>query len=219
MTTPGTHQFDVLDSELLHESPILALRRDTLAMPGEVTGTREIVEHFGAVAVVAERDNEIALIRQYRHSVQARLWELPAGILDIDGEDEHLAAQRELAEEAGLAADRWEVLCDLVTSPGFCEETVRVYLARDLHEVDRGKVEHEEADMTFSWTPLEEARAMVLRGEIINSIAIAGIMTAAEVLAGRAESRPVDTPHLWRPQSLAARRRAAGVGPDLKKMP
>lgn len=219
MTTPGTHQFDVLDSELLHESPILALRRDTLAMPGGGTGRREIVEHFGAVAVVAEQDGEIALVRQYRHSVQARLWELPAGILDIDGEDELVTARRELAEEAGLAAARWGILCDLVTSPGFCEETVRVYLARDLHEVDRGEVEHEEADMTFSWTPVEEARAMVLRGEIINSIAVAGIMTAAEVLAGRGETRPVDTPNPWRPQALAARRRDAGVGPDLKKMP
>src|SRR5699024_4417238 len=122
-------------------------------------------------------------------------------------EDEHVTAQRELAEEAGLAAGRWEVLCDLVTSPGFCEETVRVYLARDLHEVDRGEAEHEEADMTFSWTPLEEARAMVLRGEIINSIAIAGIMTAAEVLAGGGRPGPST-----RPTRGGRRRWRRGVG-------
>lgn len=220
MTHPGTHDFHVLDTELLLESPILAVRRDTLAMPGGDTGRREIVEHFGAVAVVAVRgDGRIGLVRQYRHSVRARLWELPAGILDIDGEDEITTARRELAEEAGLSAGRWDVLCDLVTSPGFCEETVRVFLARDLRETDRGEVEHEEADMVFEWIPLETAREMIMAGEIINSIAISGIMTAAEVLAGRAEPRPVDTPNPWRPTSLPRRRREAGVGPDLKKLP
>ena len=220
MTTPGTHDFRVLDTELLLESPILAVRRDTLAMPGEGTGRREIVEHFGAVAVVAVRDSgEIVLVRQYRHSVQARLWELPAGLLDIDGEDELTTARRELAEEAGLAAERWDVLCDLVTSPGFCDETVRVFLARDLHDCERGEVEHEEADLVLEWTPLDTARRMVLAGEIINSIAISGIMTAAEVLAGRATPRPVEAPNPWRPTALPQRRREAGVGPDLKKLP
>lgn len=220
MTSPGTHDFRVLDTELLLESPILAVRRDTLAMPGGDTGHREIVEHFGAVAVVAVRgDGEIALVRQYRHSVRSRLWELPAGLLDVEGEDEITTARRELAEEAGLGAGRWDVLCDLVTSPGFCEETVRVFLARDLHETDRGEVEHEEADLILDWIPVEQARDMILGGEIINSIAISGIMTAAEVLAGRAQPRPVDVPNPWRPTSLPRRRREAGVGPDLKKLP
>ena len=214
MTPPGTHVFDVLDSELPLESPILAARRDTLAMPGGGTGTREIVEHFGAVAVGAGREGRVALVRQYRHSVQSRLWELPAGLLDVAGEDEITTAQRELAEEAGLAAGRWDVLCDLVTSPGFCEETVRVFLARDLSDVERGEMEHEEADMLLEWIPLEQARAMILRGEIVNSIAVSGILSAAEVLDGRAEPRPVDTPFPWRPTALASRR----VGPDLKKM-
>ncbi|MDO5511575.1 NUDIX hydrolase [Corynebacterium sp.] len=215
MSTPGSHEFSVLDTELLLESPILAVRRDTLAMPGGDTAKREIVEHFGAVAVVAEREGQIALVRQYRHSVQERLWELPAGLLDIAGEGELSTAQRELAEEAGLAAGRWDVLCDLVTSPGFCEETVRVFLARDLRDVERGEVEHEEADMLLEWMPLSEIRAKILGGEIINAIAVSGLLSAAEVLEGRAEPRSVDTPFPWRPTALAARR----SGPDLKKMP
>lgn len=220
MTPPGTHDFRVLDTELLLESPILAVRRDTLAMPGADSGRREIVEHFGAVAVVAVRENEeIALIRQYRHSVRARLWELPAGLLDVDGEDELTTARRELAEEAGLAAERWDILCDLVTSPGFCDETVRVFLARDLHDCERGEITHEEADLVLEWTPLDTARSMVMGGQIINAIAISGIMTAAEVLAGRATPRPVETPNPWRPTALPRRRRQAGVGPDLKKLP
>lgn len=220
MTPPGTHDFRVLDTELLLESPILAVRRDTLAMPGADSGRREIVEHFGAVAVVAVRENEeIALIRQYRHSVRARLWELPAGLLDVDGEDELTTARRELAEEAGLAAERWDILCDLVTSPGFSDETVRVFLARDLHDCERGEITHEEADLVLEWTPLDTARSMVMGGQIINAIAISGIMTAAEVLAGRATPRPVETPNPWRPTALPRRRRQAGVGPDLKKLP
>ncbi|RSZ63405.1 NUDIX hydrolase [Corynebacterium hylobatis] len=220
MTPPGTHDFRVLDTELLLESPILAVRRDTLAMPGEGTGRREIVEHFGAVAVVAVRDDEqIALVRQYRHSVGARLRELPAGLLDVDGEDEITTARRELAEEAGLAADRWDVLCDLVTSPGFCDETVRVFLARDLRDCGCGEIEHEEADLILEWTPLDTARQMIMTGEIINAIAISGIMTAAEVLAGRATPRPVEAPNPWRPTALPRRRREAGVGPDLKRLP
>ncbi|AGF72389.1 NUDIX domain-containing protein [Corynebacterium halotolerans] len=213
------HEFTVLDSELLLESPILALRRDTLAMPGDVTATREVVEHFGAVAVVAlDDDGRIALVRQYRHSAQDRLWELPAGILDMVGEDELATAERELQEEAGLAAGDWSVLADLITSPGFCDESVRVYLARDLRPVERPEAEHEEADMTMEWVDLDEAKARVFRGEVVNAIAISGIMTAAEVAAGRAEPRPVSAPFRHRPTSLAERRQAAGIVPDMKKL-
>ena len=82
-SSPGQHHFDILDSEVLLDAPIIAVRRDTLRMPGGGTGKREIVEHFGAVAVVAFDGANIALVHQYRHSVQRRLWELPAGILDI----------------------------------------------------------------------------------------------------------------------------------------
>ena len=89
-------------------------------MPGGGLADREIVEHFGAVAVVAlDKENRLIMVEQYRHSVRQRLLELPAGLLDIAGEDELEAAQRELAEEAGLAAQDWGVLVDLVTSPGF----------------------------------------------------------------------------------------------------
>ncbi len=213
------HDFTVLDSELLLESPILALRRDTLAMPGQTTATREIVEHFGAAAIVAlDEKGRIALVHQYRHCARERLWELPAGILDTVGEDEFDTARRELQEEAGLAAEDWVVLLDLITSPGFCEEAVRVYLARGLREVARPAAEGEEADMTMEWVGLAEAKDRIFRGEIVNSIAIAGIMAAAEVLAGRAQPRPVSTPFIHRPTSLPERRQAAGIGPDMKKL-
>ncbi|GAB3074448.1 NUDIX domain-containing protein [Corynebacterium aquatimens] len=218
MSETPRHRFETLDSQLLIDAPILAVRRDTVTMPGGGTAKREIVEHFGAVAVVAvNADNEIAMVEQYRHTVGRRLWELPAGLLDIDGESELIAAQRELVEEAGVTASNWHVLVDLITSPGFAEEAVRVFYATDLTIVDKPEGEEEEADMELAWVSLDQARAMTLRGEIINSIAISGILAACEVVDKRAEPRPVTDPFDLRPTAMASRRRAEGFTPDMKK--
>lgn len=213
------HEFTVTDSELLVDAPILALRRDTVTMPGGTTAKREVVEHFGAVAVVAvNADERIAMVEQYRHTVGRRLWELPAGILDFAGEPALTTAQRELVEEAGLEAGEWSVLVDIVTSPGFAEEAVRIYLASDITQVDRPEGEDEEADMEFAWVPLADARAAVFDGTITNSIAIAGILSASEVLAGRARARSTDTPFELRPTHMADRRQAQGIAPDMKQI-
>ncbi|WP_087118222.1 NUDIX domain-containing protein [Corynebacterium urinipleomorphum] len=213
------HEFEVVDSQLLVDAPILALRRDTVTMPGGTTADREVVEHFGAVAVVAvDGDGRIAMVEQYRHTVGRRLWELPAGLLDVAGEDELNTAKRELVEEAGLEAQDWSVLVDLVTSPGFAEEAVRVFLATGISETERPEAVDEEADMDFAWVPLEEARRGVMSGRIANSIAIAGILAASEVLAGRAEARSTATPFDLRPTHMADRRREQGVAPDMKKI-
>ncbi len=215
----GKHEFTVTDTELLLESPILAVRRDSVVMPGETSAHREVVEHFGAVAVVAVNDRgELAMVRQYRHSVGSRLWELPAGLLDMAGEAELPGARRELVEEAGLEAGQWSVLVDMVTSPGFCDEAVRVFLATDLSQVDRPEAEFEEADMELKWVDLADARRAIFEGRIVNSIAIAGIFAASEVLAGRSEARSTDAPFAYRPTGLADRRRQAGVGTDMKKI-
>ena len=212
------HEFTVTDSELLVDAPILALRRDTVTMPGGNTAQREIVEHFGAVAVVALDDQQrIAMVEQYRHSVGARLWELPAGILDFAGEDELNTAKRELVEEAGLEAAEWSLLVDLVTSPGFAEEAVRIFFASDLSHVERPDAEDEEADMDFAWVPLDDARAAVMDGRITNSIAIAGVLAASEVVAGRATARSTDVPFALRPTHMADRRQKQGIVPDMKK--
>ncbi|MHA2788912.1 NUDIX domain-containing protein [Corynebacterium sp. S7] len=213
------HNFEVTNSEMLVDAPIIAVREDTVTMPGGGTAKRQIVEHFGAVAVIAlDEQNRIAMVKQYRHSVGQRLWELPAGILDIAGEDPVDCARRELEEEAGLAADSWSLLTDIVSSPGFCEETVRIFLAQDLREVPRPEATEEEADMEFSWVPLHEAVDAVMVGKVANSIALAGIMTASEVVAGRHETRNADTPFELRPSSMADRRQAQGIVPDMKKV-
>jgi 8-oxo-dGTP pyrophosphatase MutT (NUDIX family) len=203
------HVFETISSETVYEGNILALRADKVLMPGGKTATREVVEHFGAVAVVAmNAEQNIVMVYQYRHPVGRRLWELPAGLLDVDGEAPELTAARELEEEAGLAAKEWRVLVDLVTSPGFADESVRVYLATELTDIGRPEAHDEEADLTLRWFPLEDAARMVLTGEIVNSIAAAGILAAYAVSVDFMPSRPVDAPWIDRPTAFVRRKQA-----------
>ncbi|WP_055404427.1 MULTISPECIES: NUDIX hydrolase [unclassified Mycobacterium] len=203
------HNFETASSETLYTGKIFALRRDEVRMPGGSTTIREVVEHFGAVAVVAmDDDGNIAMVYQYRHAFGRRLWELPAGLLDVGGEEPHLTAARELHEEAGLRADTWRVLVDLDSTPGFSDESVRVYLATGLTESDRPEAHDEEADLTLRWYPLDEATAMVLGGEIVNAIAVAGILAARVITTGLTPARPVDSPWRDKPSAFAARKAA-----------
>lgn len=203
------HVFETASSETLYTGKIFALRRDQVRMPGDTTAVREVVEHYGAVAVLAmDDDGNIPMVYQYRHAFGRRLWELPAGLLDVAGEPPHHTAARELQEEAGLLANAWQVLVDLDSTPGFSDESVRVYLATGLREVDRPEAHHEEADMTMRWYPLAEAARLVLRGEIVNTIAVGGILAAHAVINGLADPRPVDSPWIDKPTAFAARKAA-----------
>lgn len=203
------HVFETASSETLYTGKIFALRSDEVRMPGGATAVREVVEHYGAVAVVAlDDDNNIAMVYQYRHAFHRRLWELPAGLLDVVGEPPHLTAARELKEEVGLQAATWQVLVDLNSAPGFSDESVRVYLATGLTEVARPEAHHEEADMTMRWVPVADAVRGVFSGEIVNSIAIAGILATHAVTEGAAQPRPVDSPWPDKPTAFAARKAA-----------
>jgi 8-oxo-dGDP phosphatase len=205
---PGTHEFRTVSTRDIHVGRIMALREDVVVMPGGGQVGREVVEHFGAVAIAAvDEQDRVVLIHQYRHPLGERLWELPAGLLDEPGESALAAAQRELLEEVGLTAGRWEVLCDLASSPGLFDETVRVFLARDLSDVDRETpADDEEADLVAHRLPVGEALAKVFAGEIINSEAVTGIMATHLVLTGAAKTRPADAPWDSRPTRFAARK-------------
>lgn len=175
-------------------------------MPGGSIARREVVEHYGAVAVLAmDDDRNVMLVYQYRHPLGRRLWELPAGLLDLGGEPPHITAARELKEEAGLAATTWHTLVDLDSAPGFSDESVRVYLAKGLTDVGRPEAHDEEADLTLRWFPLEEAVRMVLSGEIVNSIAVGGLL-AAHTVGDVDALRPVDAPWTDRPTEFAHRK-------------
>lgn len=203
---PGSHEFSTAASETLYVGKIFALRADDVRMPGGGTARREVVEHFGAVAVLAlDEEDRIVLVYQYRHPFGRRLWELPAGLLDMGGELPHVTAARELAEEAGLAAQHWHTLVDLDSAPGFSDESVRVYLATGLHEVGRPDAKDEEADLSVLRLPRGEALAKVFSGEIVNSISVAGIL-AANTMPDVASLRPVDAAWTDRPTAFARRR-------------
>ena len=141
---------------------------------------------------------ELLLERQYRHPVKAELWEIPAGLLDIPGEDPRIAAERELAEEADLVADRWDVLVDYFTSPGGSTEPMRIFLARELHDADEAfEREDEEATMEYAWVSLDDALTMVLDGRLHNPSAVIGVLAAHAARArGWAGMRPTDAPWL-----------------------
>ncbi|ANY08804.1 NUDIX domain-containing protein [Pseudonocardia sp. HH130630-07] len=208
MIRPGEHDFPVRSATDIYSGRVMALRSDRVVMPGGRVATREILEHPGAVAVVAvdERDR-VRMLHQYRHAVRRRLWELPAGLLDVAGEDPAVTADRELTEEAGLSAADWSVLLDVVPSPGFSDESVRIFLARDLTEKQRPDLgDDEEADLELRWIPLAEAVGMVFTGEIVNAVTCAGLLTARSVLAGEFEPRPTGVEWTDRPERFARRR-------------
>lgn len=166
MTRPGEHDFPVRSATDIYSGRVMALRSDRVVMPGGRVATREILEHPGAVAVVAvDESGRVRMLHQYRHAVRRRLWELPAGLLDVAGEDPAVTADRELTEEAGLSARDWSVLLDVVPSPGFSDESVRIFLARDLVEKPRPDLgDDEEADLELRWIPIAEALGMCSPG-------------------------------------------------------
>lgn len=169
----------IVSSEVPFDGKIWDVRRDTFRYNGEDI-TREYVDHTGAVAVLALDDQDrVLLIKQYRHPVRYRDWEVPAGLLDVRGEDPLVAAQRELAEEADLEADRWNVLTDVFTSPGGNDEAIRVYLARGVRATAEAfEREAEEADIEVAWVPLEDAVDAVLERRVHNAVLIIAVLAA-----------------------------------------
>ncbi|WP_459545438.1 NUDIX domain-containing protein [Nocardia sp. X0981] len=211
---PGSHDFRTVDSRTVYSGAILALRVDRVEMPDARVVEREVVEHHGAVAVAAVDDEgQVVLVRQYRHPLGERLLELPAGLLDIPGEDPLAAARRELAEETGLAARDWSVLVDVALSPGFTDEALRVYVARGLTETERPDPEHEEADLELVRMPVAEAVRAALAGEIVNATAVAGLLALSAAETAGLPLRPADAPWPGQPDALL-RRQAARPSAD-----
>jgi 8-oxo-dGTP pyrophosphatase MutT (NUDIX family) len=192
----------VRKSTIVFEGKVWDVRRETvdLGEAGEVS--RDYVDHPGAVAIVALRQvagrDQVLLIQQYRHPVGAFEWELPAGLLDVAGEQPWLAAARELAEEVDLRAGRWHVLIDYYGSPGGISEALRIFLARDLLDVHHDDLfvrQGEEHGMPLGWVDLDEAYEAVLAGQLHNPSAVIGILTTHATRARAwATLRPHDAP-------------------------
>ncbi|MEW1888102.1 NUDIX domain-containing protein [Streptomyces sp. NPDC048567] len=181
-----------------------SVRSDDVEMPDGTVAHRDYQVHPGSVAVLAlDDEGRVLVLRQYRHPVRHKLWEIPAGLLDVPGENPLHAAQRELYEEAYVKAEDWRVLADIYTSPGGSDEAVRVFLARDVSEAEgeRFEVSEEEADMELARVPLQDLVRQVLAGELHNSCLVVGVLALTAALAGDGVDalRPADAPWPARP--------------------
>ncbi|MGX5680616.1 NUDIX domain-containing protein [Schumannella luteola] len=196
---------EVLESTREFEGRVWDIRRERFSIAGAEV-VRDFVDHTGAVAVLAldERDR-VLLIQQYRHPVRTRDWELPAGLLDMAGEDYLAAAKRELAEEADLVAERWDVLTDIFVSPGGSTETIRIFLARGVSAAPDVFVRtEEEAEIAVRWVALDDAVDAVLARDLQNApLCIAVLAAHAGRARGWSTLAPADSP--W-PQHPGERR-------------
>lgn len=195
-------------SEKLVTGHVWDVRRERFAFGDEVL-EREYMDHTGAVAVLALDDEDrVLLFQQYRHPIGHRDWEIPAGLMDIPGESGLATAERELAEEADLAAAHWALLLELFLSPGGSSEVVRVFVARGLSEATHDFVRGgEEAELEPVWVPLEAAVAAVLEGRIANALAASALLAAAaSKAAGWATLRDPHTP--WTARELVRGQRS-----------
>ena len=186
MTGSGAGSDTVLASRHAYRGRLISLRVDTLRTAGGHTVEREVVEHPGAIAIVALDDaGRVLLVRQYRHPVGRATLEVPAGTLHA-GEDPTLCARRELAEETGLAARDWRLLTRICPSPGYCTEAIWLYLATGLHVAAEPGTPDADEDITVERLPLAEALDRIARGEIADGkTAVALLLAAREREANR----------------------------------
>jgi ADP-ribose pyrophosphatase len=165
-----------LDSERIYQGKIVGLRVDTVELPSGGTTKREIVEHAACTAIVAlDSGDNVLLVRQYRKAVEKFLLEIPAGLLE-QGEELLGCAQRELEEETGFSAGRWEKLGSFYSSPGFCTEDMHLYLATGLSPAKREADDDEDIELVR--TPLADIPELIASGEIIDAKSVAGLLMA-----------------------------------------
>jgi 8-oxo-dGTP pyrophosphatase MutT (NUDIX family) len=169
----------IVSSKLAYQGVVWDIRSEVFDLDGKEI-TREFVDHTGAVAVLAmDADSNVLLIQQYRHPIRSRDWELPAGLLDIPGEDPLVAAKRELEEEVDLVAADWTELVEFYSSPGGSNELIRVYRAKDVSaSTETFDRIDEEAGILKRWVPLDEIVAGVLDGRLKNSILAIAVLAA-----------------------------------------
>jgi len=176
----------VLKRNRLYEGKVFNLVVDDVEYPSGNKSVREVAEHpGGAVAVALLSDERIIMVRQYRYPVARELLELPAGKL-YPGEDPRACAARELEEETGYVAQRWEKLTSIYTTPGFCTEELHIYLAKEVQLSATGRaLEEGELSMTVDIIPIQQAVEMIDRREIVDGKTICGILLAERYMGRR----------------------------------
>ncbi len=194
--------YEVTKSRVHFTGRVISLVSDEVVMPDGATVVRDYIHHPGAVGIVAlDESDRVLLVHQYRHPVRRKLWEIPAGLLDVSDEPPLAAARRELHEEGAIIADRWDLLLDTYNTPGSSDEAIRIFLARDVQPVadaERYVGEAEEAGMELRWVDLDEAVSWTMCGRILNAMCSLGVLAAAHARSGGWSGlRPAD--FLWPP--------------------
>lgn len=203
--SPAAHP--ILEAKSLQSTPIYDLVEETFRFgkAGE-TLTRSFLKHLSAVAVLAlDEQDRVLLIRQYRHPLRQNMWEVPAGLLDAEGEPMLDAAARELHEEADITAETWHTLVDFHTSPGASNEGIRIYLAQGISETaeaDQHARKGEEAEIEKTWVPLPDAVRAVLTGQVRNPSAVTGILALHAIRTGAGELRGPRAPWADHPRGI-----------------
>ena len=170
------------DARTVYRGKIVDVSLDQVDLPNGRRAELEIVHHPGGSAAVAlDADGRVCMLRQYRHAAGGWIWELPAGKLEPN-EPPQSTAIRELEEEAGRRAARWDSLGRLLSSPGVFDEVIHLYLARDLTVVATGHEPHESIEV--HWLPFAQALHMAQSGEILDGKSVAGLCRAQALLAG-----------------------------------
>jgi ADP-ribose pyrophosphatase len=173
--------FRRLAERVIHEGHVWNLALVEFSAPDGSTFTRDIVRSPGAVGVLpvvfdAEGNPSVVLVSQYRPPYEREVLEIPAGMRDVDGESTEEVAHRELAEEAGLRAGRLDVLTEILPSPGMTDSITTLFLATDCTPVPHDRHGPEEEHMELLHVPLDDAIAMVLRGDIADAKSVVALL-------------------------------------------
>ncbi len=186
-----------ISGETMFRGALIDVDHWQVRLPNGKTALREIVKHRGAAAIVPlDNDGMVTLVRQHRVAIDRMTWEIPAGKLDVHGEDPLVAAKRELEEETGLRAEEWQCLTTTDTTPGFCNEKISIYLATGLSQFEA----HTDDDefLRLRKLPLSDAVALCLNGEITDSKTIVGLMMAHLITRKLFAAQPIDLPLIQR---------------------
>ncbi|QRV01439.1 NUDIX hydrolase [Arcanobacterium phocisimile] len=181
----------VVSSSHKFHSPIFDIYDDEITFAAGDSARRQYMTHDDAVAIVAVRPKEatweVLLIHQYRHASRLMMWEVPAGLCDVAGENVQFAAARELAEETGYSAAQWQQLVRFHASAGVSDEVVTIFLAQDVtvaSDVDFDRVE-EEREITAHWVEIDEVIAAIYRGHLTSPALVTGVLAAKDILLSR----------------------------------
>lgn len=166
-----------VSSELVYQGPVFTMTHDIMEMKDGRQFPRDVIHHHGGVAVLVIKEGKILFVRQYRYALQQETLEIPAGKLE-QGEDPYTCGMRELEEESGYGCQNMKLICEMYSTPGFCNEKIFIYEAFDLFALSHPKAMDEDEEIETLWIPIEEAYAMIAEKKIVDAKTVLAVQHA-----------------------------------------